>query len=118
MCAEALAQNPRLKARIALNSMHSRGCHSRTTASTSPPAVPPSSTASGRLQYCVNPGACPNPGAAAIIALSDRRFQTRAIALWTELHPFERMGLVLEYFRQAGNCAAQRISARTATAEG
>ena len=24
------------------------------------------------------------------------------IRLWTELHPFERMGLVLEYFRQTG----------------
>jgi len=46
------------------------------------------------------------PGAAAVITFSDHWFPTKAIELWTELHPFEHMGLVLEYFRQAGSFAA------------
>lgn len=36
------------------------------------------------------------------VLFSDRWFPTKAIRIWTELHPFERMGLVLEYFRQSG----------------
>lgn len=43
------------------------------------------------------------PGAPAVITFSDRWFPTKAIALWSELHPFERMGLVLEHLRAAGN---------------
>ncbi|HYQ73124.1 MAG TPA: methyltransferase domain-containing protein, partial [Gammaproteobacteria bacterium] len=43
------------------------------------------------------------PGAPFVITFSDRWFPTKAIELWTALHPFERMGLVLEYFREAGN---------------
>jgi ubiquinone/menaquinone biosynthesis C-methylase UbiE len=42
------------------------------------------------------------PGAPAVMTFSDRWFPTKVIELWTELHPFERMGLVLEYFRRAG----------------
>lgn len=42
------------------------------------------------------------PGAPFIVTFSDRWFPTKVIDLWTELHPFERMGLVLEYFRRAG----------------
>jgi len=38
-----------------------------------------------------------------IITFSDRWFPTKAIALWNALHPFERMGLVLEYLRAPGN---------------
>lgn len=37
-----------------------------------------------------------------IVTFSDRWFPPKAIQLWVELHPFERMGLVLEYFRQTG----------------
>jgi len=62
------------------------------------------------IEYLVQPvvvlrelGRVLKPGAAAIITFSDRWFPTKAIEVWTELHPFERMGLVLEYFRQAGN---------------
>ncbi|MFP4531651.1 MAG: methyltransferase domain-containing protein [Desulfobacterales bacterium] len=33
---------------------------------------------------------------------SNRWFPPKAIKLWTELHEFERMGLVLEYFHQSG----------------
>ena len=42
------------------------------------------------------------PGAPAMLTFSDRWFPTKAIRLWTELNPFERMGLVLSYFRQSG----------------
>lgn len=43
------------------------------------------------------------PGAPLVITFSDRWFPTKAIALWSDLHPFERMALVLEYLRMAGN---------------
>jgi SAM-dependent methyltransferase/FKBP-type peptidyl-prolyl cis-trans isomerase 2 len=35
-----------------------------------------------------------------VVTFSNRCFPTKAIRLWTELHEFERMGLVLEYFMQ------------------
>ena len=37
-----------------------------------------------------------------IITFSNRWFATKAIRVWQELHEFERMGLVLEYFLRAG----------------
>lgn len=37
-----------------------------------------------------------------IITFSNRWFPTKAIKLWSELHEFERMGLVLEYFLRSG----------------
>jgi len=40
------------------------------------------------------------PGGVFLVAFSDRFFDKKAIALWDDLHSFERMGLVLEYFRQ------------------
>jgi hypothetical protein len=65
------------------------------------------------IEYLIQPvavlrelGRVLKPGAVANITFSDRWFPTKAIELWTELHPFERMGLVLEYFRQAGNFEA------------
>ncbi len=45
------------------------------------------------------------PGGHCIVTFSDRWFPPKVIRLWTELHPFERMGLVLEYFRQTGRFA-------------
>lgn len=42
------------------------------------------------------------PGAPVAITFSERWFPPKVVRVWTELHPFERMGLVLEYFRQAG----------------
>jgi SAM-dependent methyltransferase/FKBP-type peptidyl-prolyl cis-trans isomerase 2 len=42
------------------------------------------------------------PGGQFVLTFSDRWFPTKAIVRWTELHPFERLGLVLAYFRQAG----------------
>lgn len=37
-----------------------------------------------------------------IVTFSDRWFPTKAVRLWSRLHPFERMGLVLNYFRRSG----------------
>jgi len=37
-----------------------------------------------------------------IVTFSNRWFPTKAIRVWQELHEFERMGLVLEYFLRAG----------------
>jgi hypothetical protein len=37
------------------------------------------------------------------VTFSDRWFPTKSVRLWSDLHPHERMALVLEYFRQAGN---------------
>jgi hypothetical protein len=37
-----------------------------------------------------------------ILAFSNRWFPPKVIRIWTELHDFERMGLVLEYFLQTG----------------
>jgi hypothetical protein len=40
-----------------------------------------------------------------VVSCSDRWFPTKAIALWSELQPFERLGLVLEYLRRVGGFA-------------
>ncbi|MEJ2096325.1 MAG: SAM-dependent methyltransferase, partial [Deltaproteobacteria bacterium] len=37
-----------------------------------------------------------------VVTFSDRWFPTKAIHIWKEIHPFERMGLVLEYFIRSG----------------
>lgn len=37
-----------------------------------------------------------------LVTFSNRWFPTKAIKIWPELHEFERMGLVLEYFLRAG----------------
>ncbi len=37
-----------------------------------------------------------------IVTFSNRWFPTKAIKIWQELHEFERMGMVLEYFLGAG----------------
>ena len=37
------------------------------------------------------------------ITFSNRWFPTKAIKIWKEIHEFERMGLVLEYFIRSGN---------------
>lgn len=42
------------------------------------------------------------PGAPLIVTFSDRWFPTKAIALWGELHAFERMALVIDCFRRSG----------------
>ena len=42
------------------------------------------------------------PGGRFVVTFSNRWFPTKAIRIWPELHEFERMGLVLEYFRRSG----------------
>lgn len=42
------------------------------------------------------------PGGKFVVSFSNRWFPPKAIQLWEDLHPFERMGLVLEYFLRAG----------------
>jgi SAM-dependent methyltransferase len=37
-----------------------------------------------------------------IVTFSNRWFPTKAIRIWKDLHEFERMGLVMEYFRRSG----------------
>lgn len=47
-----------------------------------------------------------------IITFSNRWFPTKAIGIWKQLHEFERMGLVLEYFLQTGFQDIQTYSIR------
>ena len=42
------------------------------------------------------------PRGVAAIVFSERWFPPKVISLWTELHPFERLGLVLEGLRRTG----------------
>lgn len=42
------------------------------------------------------------PGGRFIVTFSNRWFPPKAIRIWAGLHEFERMGLVLEYFRRSG----------------
>jgi SAM-dependent methyltransferase len=42
------------------------------------------------------------PGGLLIHTFSNRWFPPKAIRIWTELHEFERLGMVLEYFRKSG----------------
>ena len=51
------------------------------------------------------------PGGQLIIAFSDRYFEKKVIALWEDVHSFERMGLVLEYFHQSN--AFEKLSAES-----
>jgi len=42
------------------------------------------------------------PGGLCVMAFSHRWFPDQAVRIWTEMHEFERAGLVTEYFRQSG----------------
>jgi FKBP-type peptidyl-prolyl cis-trans isomerase 2 len=41
------------------------------------------------------------PGGKFVVTFSNRWFPPKAVSIWTDLHPFERMGLVLEYFLES-----------------
>ncbi|MDZ7581303.1 MAG: methyltransferase domain-containing protein [Deltaproteobacteria bacterium] len=41
------------------------------------------------------------PGGHFVVTFSNRWFPTKAVRIWQELHDFERMGLVLEYFSRS-----------------
>lgn len=103
MNADELAQNPRL---------HSRVVHDVNTVSTLPFDENRFDViiCTVSVEYLLRPvdvcrelGRILKPGGTAIITFSDRWFPTKVISLWTELHPFERLALVQEYFRSAGN---------------
>jgi FKBP-type peptidyl-prolyl cis-trans isomerase 2 len=62
------------------------------------------------VEYLVNPAAVfediarvLKPGAHAVFTFSNRWFPPKTIRVWPELHEFERIGLVLEYFLKSGN---------------
>jgi SAM-dependent methyltransferase len=42
------------------------------------------------------------PGGTCAVTFSDRWFPTKAIRVWSELHPFERLGMVTSLMRGAG----------------
>jgi len=45
------------------------------------------------------------PSGVFVCTLSERCFPTKAVAVWAQLHPFQRMELVLDYFRLNGSFA-------------
>lgn len=58
------------------------------------------------VEYLMNPFQIFNeaarilkPGGYLVISFSNRWFEPKSIKIWRELHEFERMGLVLEYFK-------------------
>ena len=42
------------------------------------------------------------PRFSSVVVFSHRWFPDQAVRIWTELHEFERAGLVTEYFRRSG----------------
>ncbi len=61
------------------------------------------------VEYLVRPfetfsevGRVLRSGGRFVVTFSDRWFPPKVVRIWQELHPVERMGLVLEYFRQTG----------------
>ena len=46
------------------------------------------------------------PGGFFLVSFSERFYDKKVIALWDDLHTFERMGIVLEYFRQSAEFEA------------
>jgi SAM-dependent methyltransferase len=61
------------------------------------------------IEYLIHPLAVFNeiarvlkPDGQFVITFSNRWFPTKAIKIWKEIHEFERMGLVLEYFIRSG----------------
>jgi SAM-dependent methyltransferase len=102
MNADELAQNPRL---------YDRQVHDLNANPVLPYADAAFDTVicTASVEYLVQPIAVfeqvrrvLKPGGQFVLTFSDRWFPTKAVYLWTELHPFERMGLVLAYLRTAG----------------
>lgn len=42
------------------------------------------------------------PGGIFVCVVSDRWFPSKEISIWSEMHPFERLGLVLDYYFRTG----------------
>jgi SAM-dependent methyltransferase len=47
-------------------------------------------------------------GAPFVLSFSERWFPPKVIRIWTELHPYERLGLVLDWLHRAGGFAGLR----------
>jgi SAM-dependent methyltransferase len=45
------------------------------------------------------------PGGRLVVTFSNRWFPPKVVRIWTEVHEFERMGIVLEYFLRSGRFA-------------
>jgi SAM-dependent methyltransferase len=60
------------------------------------------------------------PGGLCVMVFSHRWFPDQAVRIWTELHEFERAGLVTEYFRESGlfKDLSPIVGARLAPAHG
>ncbi|MBI5040002.1 MAG: methyltransferase domain-containing protein [Gammaproteobacteria bacterium] len=102
MNAEELAQNPRLSERVVRDLNREAGLPFATA---SFDAV----LCTASVEYLIHPievfkevARVLKPGAPFVLSFSDRWFPPKAIELWSELHPFERLGLVLQYFQSAG----------------
>ena len=61
------------------------------------------------IEYLIDPlavlrqvGRVLKPGAPCVISFSDRWFPPKAIRLWSELHPFERLGFVAQLMQHSG----------------
>ena len=52
------------------------------------------------------------PGGTCVVTFSDRWFPPKAIRIWGEIHPFERVALVLSLFAEAGFSGMQTESLR------
>ena len=101
MNAEEMSQNPRLASHV----VHDVNLEPRLPFED---ATFDAVICSASVEYLVQPvvvfrelARVVKPGGHVVMTFSDRWFPTKAIELWSELHPFERMGLVLDYFRQA-----------------
>jgi SAM-dependent methyltransferase len=64
---------------------------------------------SNSVEYLIHPEAVFNeisrvlrPGGLVIVTFSNRWFPSKVIRIWEELHEYERMGLVIEYFQTTG----------------
>ena len=52
------------------------------------------------------------PGGVIVLAFSNRCFPSKTIAIWTELHEFERVGMLTQWLRQAGFADLHTFSSR------
>jgi SAM-dependent methyltransferase len=100
--AEELKQNPRLRERV----LHDLN---RMPELPFPDAHFDAVLCTASIEYLTKPDAvfravrrALKPGAPFVVTFSERWFPPKAIQLWTLLHPFERLGLVFDYFRHSG----------------
>ena len=52
------------------------------------------------------------PGGVFVTTFSNRWFPTKAIQVWSELHEFERVGMVTQWMQHAGFSGLQTFSSR------